>query len=118
MPATVFYLLRHAPALAPGFSNRERPLTPEGWRQARALAPFLRGLNPDACYASPYRRAQDTLAPLTADGPPLRRREGLRESAADEKLPNATRNCESSPRPLEPSGLLSSTYPGCESFHN
>ena len=41
--ATVFYLLRHAPALAPGFSNRERPLTPDGWQQARALARDHRG---------------------------------------------------------------------------
>jgi broad specificity phosphatase PhoE len=39
-------------------------LSPEGHRQAQALAAFLKSRSIDAIYASPMKRAQQTLAPI------------------------------------------------------
>jgi broad specificity phosphatase PhoE/8-oxo-dGTP pyrophosphatase MutT (NUDIX family) len=92
MSQTEFYLLRHAPAISADWSNRERPLTPDGWDKARSLSPFLQSLGLDAVFASPYRRTQDTVAPLLRDlRLPLGLRQGLRESADDEELPQVRR---------------------------
>lgn len=44
-------------------------LSPHGHEQARALASFLRRRPIDAIYASPMRRAQQTLAPLASHCP-------------------------------------------------
>jgi broad specificity phosphatase PhoE len=44
-------------------------LSPRGHEQARALATFLRRRPIDAIYASPMRRAQQTLAPLAGHCP-------------------------------------------------
>lgn len=41
-------------------------LSPEGHRQAKALANYLKGRKLDALYCSPMKRAQQTLAPLAA----------------------------------------------------
>ena len=55
-------------------------LSPRGHEQARALAAFLRRRPIDAIYASPMRRAQQTLAPLASHCPkPARAREEFRE---------------------------------------
>ena len=40
-------------------------LSPEGHQQAHKLADYLRATSMDAIYASPMKRAQQTLAPLT-----------------------------------------------------
>ena len=44
----------------------DAPLTEAGAAAAEALAERLAGLDPDAVYSSPYRRALSTLAPFAA----------------------------------------------------
>lgn len=61
--ATV-YFIRHA---EPDLSVRDdlsRPLTPKGHADAKALAEQLSGVTFDAIYASPCKRAVDTVMPL------------------------------------------------------
>ncbi|MDW3097218.1 MAG: histidine phosphatase family protein [Alphaproteobacteria bacterium] len=60
-------MVRHAKAGQPiGVPEPDWPLTDEGERQADALASFLEAQGIDHIYASPFLRAQQTLAP-TAD---------------------------------------------------
>ena len=61
------YLARHAKAgerrLWHG-DDRERPLSPKGWKQAELLATRLASLGVSALYSSPYVRCVQTLEPL------------------------------------------------------
>ena len=81
---TTLYLLRHAEVEARYqriFGGRiDMELSPRGHEQAASLAKYLRNKKFDAFYASPMKRAQQTLAPLTAgrDCAPVMM-EGLRE---------------------------------------
>lgn len=68
-PEGTLLLVRHGIAEDPrhGIRDADRALTDEGWRKTRAA---LRGLVqagwiPGAAFASPYRRAAETLACLT-----------------------------------------------------
>ncbi len=62
------FLLRHAPA-EPGSPDARRPLTAAGRRMAERLAEFM-AERPyyavRAIWCSPYRRAQETAAPVQA----------------------------------------------------
>ena len=76
-------LVRHATAVPPtpgGPGELERPLSPVGEQQARALVDVLVRLAPDRVLASPYTRAAATVRP-TADrlGLPVEVRDDLRE---------------------------------------
>lgn len=68
---TSLYLLRHAEVEAKYqriFGGRiDMELSPRGHQQAATLAKHLRQTAFDAIYASPMKRAQQTLAPLLAD---------------------------------------------------
>ncbi len=67
---TRLFLLRHGEVAEPYhrvFGGRiDMELSARGHEQARALASFLRRRPIDAIYASPMRRAQQTLAPLAS----------------------------------------------------
>jgi broad specificity phosphatase PhoE len=71
---TQLLLLRHAEVEARYqrvFGGRiDMALSPRGHDQARLLAAHLRRQPPEAIYASPMKRAQQTLAPLTDDHEP------------------------------------------------
>lgn len=81
---TTLFLLRHAEVEARYqriFGGRiDMELSPRGHEQAASLAKYLRNKKFDAVYASPMKRAQQTLAPLMAgrDCAPVMM-EGLRE---------------------------------------
>lgn len=70
---TRLLLLRHAEVEARYqrvFGGRiDMNLSPEGQRQARALADYLRDTPFDAIYASPMKRAQQTLAEIRQGRP-------------------------------------------------
>jgi 2,3-bisphosphoglycerate-dependent phosphoglycerate mutase len=60
-------LVRHAEPVMPaveGYEENGRPLSPEGARQADAMARQLGGEPIAAIYASPYLRARQTVEPL------------------------------------------------------
>lgn len=60
-------LVRHAEPVAPGdpgYEENERPLSPRGRDQARALVERLVPMGITAVYASPYPRARQTVEPL------------------------------------------------------
>ena len=61
------YLVRHAKAgerrLWDG-DDRDRPLSPKGWKQAEMLATRLKALDVSSLYSSPYVRCVQTLEPL------------------------------------------------------
>ena len=61
---TTFYLVRHGHAV--WTCNENRPLSPQGRQGAQQVANLLRGYPIAAIYASPARRAQQTVAPLAA----------------------------------------------------
>jgi len=54
-------LVRHCRTTGQG---PDSPLTPDGVRDALALAPRLAALGVDAAYSSPYSRAVDTITPF------------------------------------------------------
>ena len=69
MPALTTILIRHAEAVPPtegtgAESERDRPLTERGARDAETLAEHLAQLRPTHVYSSPYRRAIQTVAPI------------------------------------------------------
>jgi broad specificity phosphatase PhoE len=70
---TRLFLLRHGEVeerYHRVFGGRiDMELSPRGHEQARTLASFLRRRPIDAIYASPMRRAQQTLAPLASHCP-------------------------------------------------
>ncbi len=57
------YLVRHCHATG---QEPDAPLTPEGARQAVALADLLGPLGIERIVSSPFRRARDSVAPLAA----------------------------------------------------
>ncbi len=66
-PATRLLLIRHGEVEA-SYQNKfggviDMNLSPNGKRQAKVLADYLRGKTIDAIYASPMKRVQQTLAP-------------------------------------------------------
>lgn len=93
------YLVRHAAAgerrLWEG-DDRERPLSPKGWRQSEALADRLERLGVTTLHSSPYVRCVQTLEPLAGR---------LQRSIAIEN-----RLCEE--EPFEPALELLSEVPG------
>lgn len=61
------YLVRHAKAGSRSNwdgDDRERPLSANGWHQARLLAAKLASRSPSALLSSPYVRCLQTLQPL------------------------------------------------------
>ena len=70
---TRLFLLRHCEVEEPYhrvFGGRiDMNLSPRGHEQAAALSKFMRRRPIDAIYASPMRRAQQTLAPLASHCP-------------------------------------------------
>jgi 2,3-bisphosphoglycerate-dependent phosphoglycerate mutase len=57
------YLVRHCAAYG---QEPDAPLTPEGEKQAAALADFLAPFAIERILSSPFRRAQSSIAPLAA----------------------------------------------------
>jgi broad specificity phosphatase PhoE len=81
---TRLFLLRHGEVEARYhriFGGRiDMELSPRGHEQARALADYLAATHFNAIYASPMKRAQQTLAPLAVQkGMPATTLAGLRE---------------------------------------
>ncbi|NBD35056.1 MAG: histidine phosphatase family protein [Chloroflexi bacterium] len=75
---TVFYLIRHAHAV--WTPDEQRPLSLQGRADARRVAELLRRYPITQVYASPYRRAWETVAPLAeAMGLPVHEAPDLRE---------------------------------------
>ena len=73
---TVFYLIRHAHAV--WTPDEQRPLSPQGCEDARRVAELLRHTPITQVYASPFRRAWETVAPLAeAVGLPVHEAVGL-----------------------------------------
>ena len=74
MSTTHLLLIRHAEVEARYqhvFGGRvDMEISPQGREQAAALAAFLQRKRPDAIYASPMKRVQQTLAPLLNNGTP------------------------------------------------
>ncbi|HKI68678.1 MAG TPA: histidine phosphatase family protein [Verrucomicrobiae bacterium] len=72
--STRILLVRHAEVEARYqgvFGGRiDMNLSPRGHEQALALADYLHQARPDAIYASPMKRVQQTLAPLMGNGVP------------------------------------------------
>ncbi len=71
---TQLILVRHAEVEARYqhvFGGRiDMDLSPRGHKQAVVLADYLHQSKPDAIYASPMKRVQQTLAPLMGNGTP------------------------------------------------
>ncbi len=70
VPSTRLFLLRHGEVETRYhriFGGRiDMELSPRGHEQAKTLAGYLQGTHFNAIYASPMKRAQQTLAPLAA----------------------------------------------------
>ena len=64
MSSTTLLLVRHAHA--DWVPDEMRPLSETGRRDAERVADLLRGESPVAIYSSPYRRARETVEPLSA----------------------------------------------------
>ena len=62
-PMTTLYLVRHCHAAG---QAPEAPLTEQGLAQAERLADFLAPLEPDRIVSSPFRRAVQSVEPLSA----------------------------------------------------
>jgi 2,3-bisphosphoglycerate-dependent phosphoglycerate mutase len=78
MARTVFYLVRHAHA--DWTPDENRPLSHQGVRDACRVADLLQQRPIGAIYASPMRRARQTVAPLAARlGLPVQVEPGLQE---------------------------------------
>jgi phosphohistidine phosphatase SixA len=87
--ATPVYLVRHAKA---GHreqwdgADEERPLTPEGWRQAEALVDLFADAAFTRLVSSPYVRCVQTFEPLAkARGLPVETDDALAEGAPVEE---------------------------------
>lgn len=59
---TIFYLVRHAHAN--WLPDENRPLSERGFLDAQRVADILHQFSVSAIYASPYRRARQTVEPL------------------------------------------------------
>ena len=74
------FLVRHGETLYGAGTGGTDDLTPEGYRQIRALELILRPIAIDAIYASPLERAQATARTLAGDsGVPVTTVDALRE---------------------------------------
>jgi broad specificity phosphatase PhoE len=74
------FLVRHGETLYGAGTGGTDDLTPEGYRQIRALEQLIRPVTIDAIYASPLERAQATARTLAgASGVPVTTVETLRE---------------------------------------
>jgi broad specificity phosphatase PhoE len=62
---TTFVLVRHAEKASDGSKDPE--LAPEGVARAQALQQMLRLATVKAVYSTPYKRTQNTVAPLAAE---------------------------------------------------
>lgn len=80
-------LIRHATSAG---QEVNAPLSKDGYAQAQALAPVLQALGAGPLYASPYRRAQETIAPYAEmNGQVVTLLDGLRErTLSPVKLPD------------------------------
>jgi 8-oxo-dGTP diphosphatase len=61
------YLVRHAKAGSRSEWDGDdvvRPLSKSGWKQSKAIAKYLRKLQPTQLLSSPYLRCRQTLEPL------------------------------------------------------
>jgi phosphohistidine phosphatase SixA len=61
------YLVRHAKAGSRSDwqgDDRTRPLSKNGWKQAKAIAARLAKRSPSSLYSSPFTRCRQTLEPL------------------------------------------------------
>lgn len=63
---TKVYFVRHAQPLHSFADDRTRPLTDEGYSDAKIVLNFLKDKNIDIFYSSPYKRSVDTIT-STAD---------------------------------------------------
>lgn len=83
------YVLRHAKSSweDPALEDRERPLTPRGFRTVKALSKHLRasGIAPDQVLCSPARRTRETHEGVDPPGE-LLVEEALYEATADEVI--------------------------------
>jgi len=61
---TRIYFVRHAQADNTNRDGRNRPLTENGLRDRALVTDYLQDIAVDAVYASPFRRAVDTIAPF------------------------------------------------------
>ncbi len=83
-PTTRLWLIRHA-EVESNYQNKfggriDMDLSPQGHLQALALGKYLGNFVFDACYASPMKRVQQTLASMQLEGMPRPTvLEGLRE---------------------------------------
>ncbi len=84
------FLVRHAAAGNRARwvgDDRQRPLTPKGERQAKAIARRLAGEGIDRIVTSPYLRCRQTVEPLAAElGLPVEESEALAEGSSQEAL--------------------------------
>ncbi|MGI6251387.1 MAG: histidine phosphatase family protein [Anaerolineaceae bacterium] len=64
-PTTV-YFVRHAKSDTRMRDDRDRPLTPEGLKDAACVADCFKDIPVDHIYSSPYRRAWQTMTELAA----------------------------------------------------
>lgn len=62
---TTIYLVRHAHSTY-STDEQARPLSEQGRYDAEQLTTLFKGIKPDHIYASPYRRAIETVQPLAA----------------------------------------------------
>ena len=77
---TEIYLLRHAQPDPGPWEDRERPLTEKGLRDLPKVTRYFADRHIDAVYASPYRRALQTITPFAeAYGFPIHIVEDFRE---------------------------------------
>lgn len=63
MTTTAIYLVRHAHSTY-STDEQSRPLSEQGRQDAEQLTTLFEGIEPDYIYASPYRRAIETVRPL------------------------------------------------------
>ncbi|KAA5548631.1 phosphoglycerate mutase family protein [Adhaeribacter rhizoryzae] len=68
--STTIYLVRHAEKETRNPSEQDPDLTEVGQKRAQALKAYLEDVPVDAFFSTPYKRNQQTLAPL-AQGRPL-----------------------------------------------
>ena len=84
MPTTV-YLIRHAQSDVSVKDDRSRPLTERGLRASHAVTRALVGRRLDRLFASPYKRAHDTLLDLARERSlPITPVEAFRERKVDD----------------------------------
>ena len=91
-PSRRIFLVRHGETLYGAGPGGRDDLTPEGYRQIRALEQIIRPITLDAIYASPLERAQATARILAGEaGVPVTTVDAIREiMPGDLAMPTAT----------------------------